>query len=197
MNANAQASQVSDEDEPAVASRLVCVVFPLEHQPKDDSREEATVSVNLAFDRAKPEGVAEGVDQSSSQCTRLNHNELSKILYLPVHSNQLSCQMTDGPEEEHDACGTEEGTHHVDHERDFRRVAHKLSEQIGSQHEERCPRWVTDFKLVACRYELGAVPETCGRFDCTAIDESSDGERNPPHQVVDKSEMLHFASLYI
>ena len=128
VNADAQASQVGDEDEPAVASRLVCMVFPLEHQPEDDSREEATVGIHLAFYCAEPEGVAEGIDQRTCQCTCLDRDELSQVLHFSVLANQLACQMADAPEEEHDTCGAEERTHHVDHQRNLRRVAYKLRE---------------------------------------------------------------------
>ena len=184
MNADAQAGQISDEDEPTVTSRLVGVVFPLEHQPEYNCREEATVGINLTFYCAEPEGVAEGIDEGSSQGACLDRDELSQILHPSVLPNQLANQMTDAPEEEHDASGAEEGTHHIDHQRDFRGVAHKLGEQVGCEHEERCPRWVTDFKLVSSCYELGAVPEACGRFHRATIDVGSNGEREPPHQVV-------------
>ena len=132
-----------------------------------------TVSINLAFDCAEPEGVAEGIDEGSSQSACLDRYELGQILHSSVLSNQFPREMTDAPEEEHDAGCAEQGTHHVDHQRDFRRIAYKLGEQVGSKHEERCPRRVTYFKLVCGCDKLGAVPETGGRFDRAAIDECS------------------------
>ena len=196
VDTDGEAGEVGYEDEPTVASGLVSMVFPLEHQPEDNCREEAAVGIYLAFHCAEPEGVAEGIDQCAGQCAGFHRDELCQVLHLSVHADQFSCQMAYAPEEEHDAGCAEEGAHHVDHQCDFRGVAYELCEQIGSEHEEGCPRGVTDFELIGCCDELGAVPETCCWFHRAAVDECGNGERKPPHQVVDKSEMLHFARLY-
>lgn len=75
--------------------------------------------------------------------------------------------------------------------------ADELCEEVGSEHEEGSPRRMAYFQLVCRGDELGAVPEACCGLHRAAVDVGSDGEGEPPHQVVDKSEMSHFLYLYI
>ena len=191
MHADAETREVGDEDEPAVAARLVGMVFPLEHQPEDDGSEQAAVGIDLSLYCAEPEGVAEGIDQCAGQCTGLHRDELCQGLHPAVLAHELACQVTDAPEEEHDAGCTEEGAHHVDHEGDLCRVIDQLREEVGGEHEEGCPRRMPYFQLVSCGYELGAVPKARRGLHRAAIDVGCNGEGEPPHQVVDKSEMSH------
>ncbi len=167
------------------------MVFPLQHQPEDDGREETAVCIHFALYGAEPECVAERVDEGAGQCAGLHHHELPQRLHLSAFAHQLTRQVTDAPEEEHDAGRTEERTHHVHHQSHQRRVAHKLCEQVAREHEERCPRRVTDLQLVSSGNKLGAVPEACRGLYRAAIHQRSHSKRQPPHQVVYKSKLFH------
>ena len=50
MHADAEACEIGNENEPAVAVRLVGIVLPLQHQPEHDGREQRTVSIDFALD---------------------------------------------------------------------------------------------------------------------------------------------------
>ena len=59
--------------------------------------------------------------------------------------------------------------HNVYHEGCLRRVTRELGEEISRQHEEGGSRRVSDLHLRSCRYELGAIPEACGRLHREAV----------------------------
>ena len=92
--------------------------------------------------------------------------------------------MRDGPEEEHDTRGAEQGTHGVDHPRHLRRVAGKMGEEVGGEHEERCARRVTDLQFVTCCNKLRTVPETGCRLDSAAIYKGRNKEGEPSEYIV-------------
>ena len=63
MDTDGEARHIHDEHKPAVAMRLVGMLFPLEYQPEHHSCECRRIGIHLALDGTKPEGVAEGVDE--------------------------------------------------------------------------------------------------------------------------------------
>ena len=63
VHADAQARHIGDEDEPAIAVRLVGMVFPFQNEPEHNRGERRRIGIHLAFDSREPKGVAEGVDQ--------------------------------------------------------------------------------------------------------------------------------------
>ena len=92
--------------------------------------------------------------------------------------------MSDGPEEEQDGGGRQEGTHGVHHARHLAGVAGKLREQVGREHEKWCPRRMAHSEFVAGVDKLRTVPERGCRFNRGAIDDGCNEERNPAHHIV-------------
>ena len=107
MNADRESCHICDEHQPAVAVRLVGMVFPLQNKPEHDSRECRRVGVNLAFDGRKPERVAESVDECTHHTACLDGYHLSQRHLAYVRHKEFPHQMRDAPEEEQDTCGGE------------------------------------------------------------------------------------------
>ena len=191
VNSYTESRQISYEDEPAVGMRLVGMTLPLEHQPEDNCCEKAAVCIHLALYCTKPERIGEGIYQSTCHGAGLHNDGLSKCAHLAILSHQFAHQITDAPEEEHDAGGTEEGTHDIHHLGHQRRIAHKLGKEIGCEHEERCPRGMTHLQLVSCGDKLRTVPKTgCGLYRA-AISKCSYGKGHPPHYGIYRLKILH------
>lgn len=87
------------------------------------------------------------IDECAHHAWCLDGNQLAGGHLLPVADDELACQMGDGPEEEHDADGTEECVHRIHHLGYLRGITGEVCEEIAHEHEE-CPRWVTDLLLV-------------------------------------------------
>ena len=191
VDTDAQACEIGNEYEPAVAVRLVGMVLPLEHQPEYNGREEAAVGIHLTLDGTEPEGVRERIDECTGHGAGLHDDGLRQCGHLSTLPHQLAHQMAGAPEEEHDAGSTEQRAHRVHHLGHQGRVAHKLCEEIGRKHEERCPRGMTDLQLIACSDKLRAVPETGGRLNSAAVSECSNGKSHPPHYGIHRLEILH------
>ena len=191
VNADAEARQVGDEHQPAVAVRLVGHVLPLQDQPEHHGGEQRREGIYLALHGREPERVAERIGQRAHQSAAHHGDELGgrDVCFIP--DDQLADQVRDGPEEEQDARAAHQRAHVVHHLRHLGGVGGELREQVGHQHEERCAGRVSHFQFVSGRDELGAIPETCGRFDGQAIDRGRNEESNPTHQVVDGSVLFH------
>lgn len=63
-------------------------------------------------------------------------------------------------------------------------------EKVKAETCERVRR-VSDFQFIAGGYELRAIPETCGRFYCQAVDGCRNDECKPTHKVVYGSVLFH------
>ena len=100
--------------------------------------------------------------------------------------------MGDGPEEEHDADGTEECAHHVHHLSHLSGIAGEMCEEIAQEHEERCPWWVTDFLLVGSCNKLRTVPETGCRLNRGTINKSRNDECDPSKDIVHQFVLFHY-----
>ena len=104
--------------------------------------------------------------------------------------------MSDGPEKQENRSGGEERRHGVDHNGHLADVAEsEIHEETGGKHEDRVARRVTDFKFVALRNELGAVPEARGGFQRQQIGDGGYYETQPTQRIVDKIVFFHNAIL--
>ena len=93
--------------------------------------------------------------------------------------------MSNGEEEEKDATRAQERGQDIDHQRDMGNIASQLGEEVGQQHEDRCPRRMTNLQFVATGDEFRTVPQTgCGLYGQT-IDQSGNGEDEPCREDVD------------
>ena len=99
--------------------------------------------------------------------------------------------MGNGPIEEKDAGGAQQGTHQIDHAGYLRGVAGEMGEEIGYQHEERSSRRMPYFQFVTCGDKLGTVPETDCRLYRGAIGEGGDRESHPSQDIVHQSVLSH------
>ena len=184
VHTDTQTGHIGDEHEPSVAMRFVGVVFPLQNQPEYHSGEGRREGVNLTLYSREPEGIAEGIDECAHHTRCLDGDQLAGGHLLPVADDELACQMGDGPEEEHDADGTEECAHRIHHLGYLRGITGEMCEEIAHEHEEWCPRWVTDLLLVGSCNKLRTVPETGCRFNCGAIYECRNDECDPSEDIV-------------
>ena len=191
VHADAEAGQVGDEHQPAVAVRLVGDVLPFEDEPEDHCREQRGEGVDFALDGREPERVAERIGQGSHQAAAHDDRGLGGGDARLVRGHQLAYQVCDRPEEEQDARRAHQRAHVVDHLGHFRRIAGKLRKEVRHEHEERRSGRVAHFQLVAGGDELRAIPEARGRFDGHAIDRGRNEESNPTHQVVYGAVLFH------
>ena len=122
--------------------------------------------------------------RATHQSAGLNGNELACGKAVPILHDELARQVRDGPEQEQDGGGREQRTHGVDHAGHLTGIADKLAEQVGGQHEERCPWGVTNLKLVASSDKLRTVPEGSCRLNGGTIDKGGDEERQPSKDIV-------------
>ena len=87
--------------------RFVGVVFPLQYQPENDCCEGRREGIYLTLHGREPEGIAPCVDECAHHTRCLDGYHLGGGHLFPVADDELASQMSDGPEEEHDADGTE------------------------------------------------------------------------------------------
>ena len=191
MDANRQSGDIHDEHKPAVAVRFIGHILPFQNEPEHNGRQRRGVGIDLTFDGREPECIAECVYQRTHQSGSLNGDKLRHGQLTPVGDKQTACKMGDTPEQEKDTRRRQQGAHRVHHLRHLSGIAGKLREEIGRQHEERCPRRVADFHLVTCGDKLRTVPERGCRLDCGAIDEGGNQEREPPEDIVHQLELFH------
>ncbi len=184
MDAYAEACHVGDEHQPAVAVRLVGVVFPFKYEPEHYCRECRRVGVDLALDSAEPEGVAERINQCAHKAASLDGYQFAGSKVLPVLEYQLPREMCDCPEQEHYTRGAKQRAHGVDHECHLRRVACKVGEQVGGKHEERCSGRMAYFEFITGSDKFGAVPKACRRLDCATINEGCYQKSQPAQDIV-------------
>ena len=146
------------------------------------------------------EGAGVGLDLRivlrAHQAAGLDGHELRRRQLFPAVNEQAARQVGDAPEEEQNTRGRQQGAHGVHPIGHLRRVAGKLREEIGREHEEGCTGRVTDFHLIACGDKLRTVPERGCRFDGRAIDKGGNEEREPPHDIVYESELFHVSLLF-
>ena len=102
VDTDGKSRHIHDKHEPAVAVRLVGVVFPLQDEPEHQSREGRGVGIDLTLDGREPEGVAKGVDEGAHQSGGLDGYHLGARQLVPVADQQPSRQMRDAPEKEED-----------------------------------------------------------------------------------------------
>ena len=191
MNTDTQSRQIGDEDNPTVAVRLVGYVFPFQNQPENNSGKQGGEGIYFTFYGREPECVTECINQCTDQSATHDRDKLSFGDIVFVSDNQFAYQMGDAPEKEQDTGTTHQGTHVIHHFRNGCYVGSKLSKQVRHQHEERCAGRVSDFQFIAGGYELRAIPETCGRFYCQAVDGCRNDECKPTHKVVYGSVLFH------
>ena len=191
MNTDTQSGQISDQNQPAVAVRLVGYIFPFQNQPEYNGCKEGGESIYFAFYGREPEGVAEGVDQCADQSATHDSDKLSFRDVVLVGDYQFAYQMGDAPEKEQDTGTAHQCAHVVYHLRYGGYIGGELREQVRYQHEERCAGRVSYFQFITGSYKLGTVPKTCGRFYCQAVDRCRNDEFNPTHEVVYSSVLFH------
>ena len=184
VHTDAEACEISDEDDPAVAVRLVGNVFPLQYQPEYDGGEHRGVGIYFSFDGREPECVAECIGQCAYQSGTHDGDQLSACEDVLVRDDEFADQVRDAPEEEQDAGAAHQRTHVVDHFGYQCRVVDELREKVGREHEEGCSGGVSYFQFIGGSDKFRAVPETgCGLYR-HAIDGSGDQEGDPTHEVV-------------
>ena len=126
VDAYAQSCHVHNQHKPAVAVRLVGVVFPFQYKPEHHRSERRRVGINLALNGTEPERVAERVDECAHKAARLDGNQLVGGKRAPVFQYQFACKVGDCPEQEQYTCGAKQCAHCVHHHRHLRRVAGEL-----------------------------------------------------------------------
>ena len=172
--------------------RLVGHVFPFQDEPEHHGGEQRGERVYLSLYRRKPECVAERVGQCAHHAAAYDGEYLPRADVLLVRHHQLARQVRDAPEQEEYAGRAHQRAHVVYHLGHLGGVARELREQVGHQHEERCPRRVPYFQLVAGGDELRAIPEACGGFYGEAIHHGRNEESHPTREVVDEFVLFHY-----
>ena len=191
VDADAEARQIGNQDEPAVGVWLVGHVFPLQDEPEHDGGEQRRERIYLALDGREPERVAERVGQRAHYAATHDGGHLSAGDVVFVLHYQLAHQVRDAPEEEQDAGAAHQRAHVVHHPCHFRGAGGEEREEVGHEHEERCSGRVSHFQFITGGDEFRAVPETGGRLDGQAVDRGRDEESNPTCQVVDELVLFH------
>ena len=191
VDADAEARQVGNQDEPAVGVWLVGHVFPLQDEPEHDGGEQRRERIYLALDGREPERVAERVGQRTHYAATHDGGHLSAGDVVFVLHYQLAHQVRDAPEQEQDAGAAHQRAHVVHHPCHFRGAGGEEREEVGHEHEERCSGRVSHFQFITGGDEFRAVPETGGRLDGQAVDRGRDEESNPTCQVVDELVLFH------
>ena len=189
--ADAQASHIGNQHTPTVGVGLIGVVFPLEDKPEHNGGEGGRISVDLALDCREPEGITEGIDKRTYQTRSLDGYHAAGGHIAPVLDYQPARKVGDTPEKEENGGGAEQRTHGVDHAGHHRRVAYKLGEEVGGEHEEWCPRWMAYLHLVAGGDKLRTVPERGSRLNGRTIDYSCHKECKPAENVVHNFVLFH------
>ena len=191
MDTDRKPRKVSYQNQPAVAVRFVCTVIPLQDEPEYQCRKQTGVGIYFTLYGTEPERIAPRISQCSYQARTHNGYNFSCGQVGIVRTNQFFCQVRDAPKEEKNTRRTHECAHYVNHHRHVRRVGCKLAKQISRQHKKRCAGRMSDFQLIACSDKLRAIPETCGRFYCQAVDGCRNDECKPTHKVVYGSVLFH------
>ena len=167
MDCDRNTYDICYQNEIAVAEGLVGTVFPFQHEPEHQCRAERRECIYLALDSREPESVAPGISQGATETRTHDHGKLpgSDAIGVVAHK-QTAGKMCHRPEKEQNGACAEQCRHRVDGQcRGIHAAAEKRNEETSRKHEDRVARRVTDFELGALRYELGTIPETCGRFD--------------------------------
>ena len=184
MHTDAEPGQIGDQDDPAVAMRLVGYVFPFQYQPENDGRKHGRVGVYFAFYGRKPECIAECIGQCTYQSRSHDGDQLSAGDVRFVCDDEFTNQVRDAPEKEQDAGTAHQRTHVVHHFGYQCRIADELCEKVGGEHKEGCSGGMAYFQFIGGGDEFRAVPETgCGLYR-HAIDGCGDQESDPTHEVV-------------
>jgi hypothetical protein len=191
MDTDRQTGQVSYQDEPAVAVRFVRPVLPFQDEPEYQGCKQAGVGVDFAFYGTEPECITPRISQRSNYSGAHDGNQFTGSHLVVVRTNQFFSQVGNAPEQEQDTGGTHQGTHDIDHAGYLRRVAGKLTEQVGGKHKERCAGRVADFQFITGGNEFRAIPEAGGRFDGHAVRKGCNDESQPTYQVVDRVVLFH------
>ena len=107
MNAYGQACDIGYQHHPPVGARLVGIVTPFQNQPEHQSRQETGKGVYLCLDSREPEGVAEGIGQSTHHTTSLNGDGVCHSHTVKSRADEFSGKVGDGKEQEEDAACTQ------------------------------------------------------------------------------------------
>ena len=192
MDADGKARDVGYQDYPAVAAWTVSRFLPFQYQPEHQGREERGESIDLSLDSREPEGVAKGVSQRTHHSARFDGDDLSKG-HGTRGREQGADKVRNGQEQEEDAARTQECRQQIDHQRYLRRLAGKLGEEVGHQHKDGRPGWMSDFQFVTTRDEFRTVPQAGRRLNGETIHHSGDGKHEPRHTGVEfrKGFLLH------
>ena len=105
VDSDAQSSHVCYQYQPAVAMRLIGMVFPFQYQPEHHCGECRRVGIYLTLDSRIPERVAKCIYQRAHQSRCFYGYDLAQSQRVPVLQYQSSHQVGDGPEQEHYTCG--------------------------------------------------------------------------------------------
>ena len=131
VDTDTQTGHIGDEHKPTVAMRLVSMVFPLQDEPEYHSGKGRRERINLTLDSREPEGIAEGVDECAHHTGCLDGNQLTGSQFFPVADDESASQVGDGPEEEHDTDGAQQGAHRIYHLGYLGSVAGEMCEEIA------------------------------------------------------------------
>ena len=116
VHTDAQACEVSYEDEPTPAIRLIGHVFPFQYQPEYHGGKQRGEGIDFTFYCTEPECITETIGKSTYQsATDNDHNLWRTDMVLSFSGDQLPYEVGNGPEKEHDAGATHQGAHVVDH----------------------------------------------------------------------------------
>ena len=104
VNSDGKTYQIGDKNNPAmrIGTRLGIVVLevPLQDAPEHQCSEEGGHSIDLALYGREPEGVGEGVGQTTHE-GGTEHGNHATGSHLAALGHQLTAQHGDGPEQKH------------------------------------------------------------------------------------------------
>ena len=105
------------------------------------------------------------------------------LILLIAH--QSACEVRDGPKKEEDGTGTGQCTHEVDGAGNgFRTIAEQDNKKTTQQGEQRCTRWVGEFKFRGTGYKFTAVPQTASGLTGQVVCYQGDGKYDPAGEVI-------------
>ena len=106
MDADGQAHQERDEDDPAVGVRPVSLLVPLGH------------GIDLAFDRGEPEGVREAVRKGSdSGAAHHGNGPADGVFAVTAWTDDTLGEENDGQIQQEDGQGGTQRVHYVNEQR--------------------------------------------------------------------------------
>ena len=76
VNADRQTHQISNRNQPSVATLFVCLLVPFQDQPENDSRKQRRTGIHFSFHSREPERVAKRVSQSAHNTCSKNSDSL-------------------------------------------------------------------------------------------------------------------------